>query len=83
MRIVEDEWYPCYSAHDLEDGPFKERYEAVQTLFSLMQGQLAELYKDQEAQEEYNDSMDGDHETALASAGWGTDEDYGGCDERL
>jgi hypothetical protein len=24
-----------------------------------------------------DDSMDGDHETALASAGWGTDEDYG------
>ena len=25
----------------------------------------------------FDDSMDGDHETALASAGWGTDEDYG------
>ena len=25
----------------------------------------------------YNESMDGDHESALASAGWGTDEDYG------
>jgi hypothetical protein len=25
----------------------------------------------------YDDSMDGDHESALASAGWGTDEDYG------
>jgi hypothetical protein len=24
-----------------------------------------------------DDSMDGDHESALASAGWGTDEDYG------
>ena len=24
-----------------------------------------------------NDIMDGDHESALASAGWGTDEDYG------
>lgn len=24
----------------------------------------------------YEDSMDGDHESALASAGWGTDEDY-------
>jgi hypothetical protein len=27
--------------------------------------------------DEYDDSMDGDHESALASAGWGTDEDYG------
>ena len=25
----------------------------------------------------FDDSMDGDHESALASAGWGTDEDYG------
>lgn len=25
----------------------------------------------------YDDSMDGDHETALRDAGWGTDEDYG------
>ena len=25
----------------------------------------------------YDESMDGDHESALASAGWGTDEDYG------
>jgi len=28
----------------------------------------------------YNDSMDGDHESALASAGLGTDEDYGSFD---
>lgn len=25
---------------------------------------------------EFDDSMDGDHESGLASAGWGTDEDY-------
>jgi hypothetical protein len=30
---------------------------------------------------DYDDSMDGDAASALASAGWGTDEDYGGgCD---
>jgi hypothetical protein len=28
-------------------------------------------------EEDYDDSMDGDHESGLASAGWGTDEDYG------
>ncbi len=28
----------------------------------------------------YDDSMDGDEATALASAGWGTDEDYGSYD---
>ena len=31
----------------------------------------------------FDDSMDGDHASALASAGFGTDEDYGGGDERL
>jgi hypothetical protein len=41
---------------------------------------LAEyLYKDRQAEYDdfYDDSMDGDHESGLASAGWGTDEDYG------
>ena len=33
--------------------------------------------------DDYDDSMDGDNASALASAGWGTDEDYGGTDERL
>ena len=36
-----------------------------------------ELIADEMIQEEYNDSMDGDHDSAMASAGWGTDEDYG------
>lgn len=26
---------------------------------------------------DYDDSMDGDFDSAMASAGWGTDEDYG------
>jgi hypothetical protein len=28
-------------------------------------------------EDDFDDSMDGDHESGLASAGWGTDEDYG------
>jgi hypothetical protein len=31
----------------------------------------------------FDDSMDGDAESALASAGWGTDEDYGSYGEDL
>lgn len=31
--------------------------------------------------DDIDDSMDGDHQSALASAGWGTDEDYGGYDD--
>lgn len=34
-------------------------------------------------QDEPQDDMDGDHASALASAGMGTDEDYGGTDERI
>jgi hypothetical protein len=32
----------------------------------------------------YDDSMDGDHDSAMSSCGWGTDEDYGyyGDDDR-
>lgn len=36
---------------------------------------------DQEPSDDwYDDQMDGDAESALASAGWGTDEDYGAFD---
>lgn len=41
------------------------------------------LERDHDERYEYDDSMDGDFDTAMASAGYGTDEDYGcyGCDE--
>lgn len=29
------------------------------------------------AEEQYDDYMDGDHDSAMTSIGWGTDEDYG------
>jgi hypothetical protein len=32
---------------------------------------------DDEDEVDVDDSMDGDHDSAMASAGWGTDEDYG------
>jgi hypothetical protein len=33
--------------------------------------------------DEFDDAMDGDHDSAMSSIGWGTDEDYGayGSDE--
>lgn len=31
---------------------------------------------DEAYEPEYDDSMDGDFDSAMASAGWGTDEDY-------
>jgi len=35
------------------------------------------LDNEDEDEAEPDDSMDGDHDSAMASAGWGTDEDYG------
>jgi hypothetical protein len=41
-------------------------------------GSVAEVVKDyDDGQYDYDDSMDGDEASALASAGFGTDEDYG------
>ena len=37
---------------------------------------VAEIITDYE-DGNYDDSMDGDHDSAMASAGFGTDEDYG------
>jgi hypothetical protein len=31
----------------------------------------------EEAWDDCDESMDGDHDSAMESAGWGTDEDYG------
>ena len=39
-------------------------------------GSVVEVVKDYE-EDNYDDSMDGDHDSAMASAGFGTDEDYG------
>jgi len=36
---------------------------------------LLDVYEDDN--DSYDDSMDGDHDSAMESAGWGLDEDYG------
>lgn len=60
-----------YEAFDLADAieqrdSFNDQYNNDRTEQPL-------LYAD-----DVDDSMDGDATSALASAGWGTDEDYGG-----
>lgn len=49
-------------------------------LSQFMSNSLLNLVMLQKATEDesrdIDDSMDGDHQSALASAGWGTDEDY-------
>lgn len=34
-----------------------------------------------ESDSDYDESMDGDFDSAMASAGWGTDEDYGSASD--
>jgi len=38
---------------------------------------LAETWFDDLYEDSFDESMDGDHDSAMASAGFGTDEDYG------
>ena len=37
---------------------------------------IAEIVFECNDRDEYREDMDGDHSSALASVGWGTDEDY-------
>ena len=51
---------------------YDEVWAAIDEVYSYDEGHEESVEED-----EYDDSMDGDHASALASAGWGTDEDYG------
>ena len=42
---------------------------------------IEELVEDHDEHCDYNDSLDGDFDSAMASAGYGMDEDYGYADE--
>ena len=48
----------------------------------LEDGQYNEdAYADGWDADDYDDSMDGDFDSAMRDCGWGTDEDYGYCGE--
>jgi hypothetical protein len=47
------------------------------TVASLLKCPLQMVYDVISDQSDYDDSMDGDFDSAMASAGFGTDEDYG------
>ncbi len=59
-------------AGDLTFAEIAERYNMTLADVNM----LFEEYMDNLAKE-YDDSMDGDFDSAMASAGYGTDEDYG------
>jgi len=51
--------------------------QAEQQLYPWIDDPSADASDEDLYSDEYDDSMDGDHASGLASAGWGTDEDYG------
>lgn len=68
ISLVQDE----ISAGELTWAQIAEKFNIpvwdVEMIFEEMMDQMAETY---------NESMDGDFDSAMASAGYGTDEDYG------
>lgn len=73
MMDIQYEWETTSDTPDFIAARFNVPVEWVYEALSMMESD----------DEEYpslddEDYMDGDAESALASAGWGTDEDYGG-----
>ena len=68
VSLVQDE----ISAGELTWAQIAEKFNIpvwdVEMIFEDMMDQMAE---------DYSESMDGDFDSAMASAGYGTDEDYG------
>lgn len=62
---------PDYVLYDRDDEVFRlinDAFNSVSDAHDILSEDLAD---------EYDDSMDGDHESALASVGWGENESYG------
>lgn len=77
---------PPYTKHELVVLELHELlWRFIEREDPTMTGEVVQCAKQVLAQpdQDYDESMDGDHASALASAGWGTDEDYGGGGEQL
>lgn len=73
-----------YSEMDLEVMEMVESgatFAQIQNAFPMLREDEIDAYLANVDDLDYDDSMDGDEASALASAGWGTDEDYGGYAE--
>ena len=72
MSKMKDLFYDIEQA--FLDGDTPERIaEALNIPLQMVQDALDTMG----IEPDYDDSMDGDFDSAMASAGWGTDEDYG------
>ena len=70
---IEDMWSNGKSSDAIAEA-INKQYGTVYTEAEI-DAAISQIIEDQD--QRYNDDMDGDHASALASAGFGTDEDYG------
>ena len=71
---------PCYDPdNSYEDDDMAYNYDDHDDFYQECEDYNDYYIEENEVEDddEYDDSMDGDIESGLASAGWGTDEDYG------
>ena len=66
-------------AMEIEDMYFDEHLDIweIAKLTGLPAEDIRGFIDEMKEQDEYDESMDGDFDSAMASAGFGTDEDYG------
>jgi len=65
----------------MNDNPRLGFFDIDPDKFAAMLNELIEQDIVCEVEDDYDDSMDGDWDSAMASAGFGTDEDYGIFDD--
>ena len=65
----------------MNDNPRLGFFDVDPDKFAAMLNELIEQDIVCEVEDDYDDSMDGDWDSAMASAGFGTDEDYGVFDD--
>ena len=71
--------YPRLGFFDIDTDRFSAMMDELLKKGTIEMSHPDPLYDEDNSHDDdyYDDSMDGDHESGLASAGWGTDEDYG------
>ena len=84
MRDMFDNMYEVRIANSGDVAGFPRSHDGLEKAIILASREGTEVTFDgdvvwPEESPEMDESMDGDHESGLASAGFGTDEDYGGC----
>tara|TARA_B100000214_G_scaffold112885_1_gene79799 strand:+ start:1624 stop:1893 length:270 start_codon:yes stop_codon:yes gene_type:complete len=82
MRDMFDNMYTVRIANSGDEAGFPRSHDGLENAITLASREGTEVTFDGEVvwpeqEPDMDESMDGDHESALASAGFGTDEDYG------